>query len=280
MLDLRPLRETLLPHRGLLHSFLRKRSLSREEDLQFEILRSLYRYQKLSTLEIDNLQEDYRFRDVGSNDAEKSLRQILEAVIKTTPFPYLQQVARYHQEFGADADLENALNRNQLQCKFWILDILAKHLPTPPPRVRVLGGWVGALSAMMIEHLGWKDSVQFETVDIDARTCDKARALLAPYGQQVKVTYEDMLSLRYDHPDTLLINTSCEHIDDFAGWWNILPKGQLVLLQSNDYFSEPTHVNCVENLEAFQRQAPLSETLFAGTMKTKRYNRFMVLGYK
>ena len=56
----------------------------------------------------------------------------------------------------------------------------------------------------------------------------------------------------------LIVNTSCEHIADLRGWLDLLPKGTNVLLQSNDYFSEPTHINCVESVEAFERLAGLA----------------------
>ena len=52
----------------------------------------------------------------------------------------------------------------------------------------------------------------------------------------------------------LVINTSCEHIADLPAWLSLLPRGTQVLLQSNDYFSEPTHINCVPTLEAFSEQ--------------------------
>ena len=59
----------------------------------------------------------------------------------------------------------------------------------------------------------------------------------------------------------LIVNTSCEHIADLRGWLDLLPKGTSVLLQSNDYFSEPTHINCVESVEAFEKLAGLPKSL-------------------
>ena len=63
-----------------------------------------------------------------------------------------------------------------------------------------------------------------------------------------------------------------------AAWLGLLPKGTNVLLQSNDYFSEPTHINCVESVEAFERLAGLAELRFSGTLPMKKYNRFMLIG--
>ena len=54
--------------------------------------------------------------------------------------------------------------------------------------------------------------------------------------------------------------------------------GTRVLLQSNDYFSEPTHINCVASVEEFAKQAALTTVEFAGALPTKKYTRFMLIG--
>ena len=61
-------------------------------------------------------------------------------------------------------------------------------------------------------------------------------------------------------------------------WLALLPRGARVMLQSNDYFSEPTHINCVPSLEAFIEQARLSTLDFSGSLKMKKYTRFMLIG--
>jgi trans-aconitate methyltransferase len=76
----------------------------------------------------------------------------------------------------------------------------------------------------------------------------------------------------------LVINTSCEHIADIRAWLSLLPPGSRVLLQSNNYFSEPTHINCVETLDAFIAQAGLSAIAFSGSLPMKKYTRFMLIG--
>ena len=79
-------------------------------------------------------------------------------------------------------------------------------------------------------------------------------------------------------PDTI-INTSCEHIEKFTEWFNAIPKGKLVALQTNNYFDLPEHVNCVKNLAEFKEQAPLSDVIFGGRLELEKYTRFMLIGY-
>ncbi len=78
----------------------------------------------------------------------------------------------------------------------------------------------------------------------------------------------------------LLINTSCEHLAEFGRWYERVPAGQRLVLQSNDYFACDQHVNCVADLAAFRAQAPMQEVLFAGERRMRRYVRFMLIGRK
>ena len=79
-------------------------------------------------------------------------------------------------------------------------------------------------------------------------------------------------------PDTI-INTSCEHILNFNKWWKLLPQKKLIILQSNNFFQDVEHVNCVNNLQDFKKQAPLN-LIYQGQLQLKKYKRFMLIGYK
>ena len=77
-----------------------------------------------------------------------------------------------------------------------------------------------------------------------------------------------------------IINTSCEHIENFSEWYNKIPTGKLVILQSNNYFELPEHVNCVEDSVHFEKMAPFSKVLFTGELELEKYTRYMRIGYK
>jgi hypothetical protein len=76
----------------------------------------------------------------------------------------------------------------------------------------------------------------------------------------------------------LVINTSCEHMDNT--WFDKIPEGQLVLLQTNDYFENEQHSNCCKDLEDAKKKYPMQEVLYEGELDTQLYNRFMLIGYK
>ena len=79
-------------------------------------------------------------------------------------------------------------------------------------------------------------------------------------------------------PDTI-INTSCEHIENFEEWYSKIPAGKLICLQSNDYVAIEEHVNCVKDSLHFAEMAPLSKVLFTGELPLEKYTRYMRIGY-
>ena len=78
-------------------------------------------------------------------------------------------------------------------------------------------------------------------------------------------------------PD-LIINTSCEHMNE--DWFKNLPHGSFVCFQSNDYFSNEQHINCVKDLEQAKQKYPMTTVWYEGELDTELYNRFMLIGEK
>ena len=66
----------------------------------------------------------------------------------------------------------------------------------------------------------------------------------------------------------------------FREWYSKIPEGQLLLLQTNDFFSCEDHVNCVNSTAEFRDQTPMSKRLFSGALPLEKYTRYMVIGYK
>jgi len=191
-----------------------------------------------------------------------------------------------HQE----RDLGAAFNKNQMASKLWLRDSLLEALGPAYANVTILGGWFGVLAAVLLHDSRFSIGC-VRCVDIDPRCESIARSVNSTHvriGRFVART-ADMLDLDYgpaiaspaDPRSTdLVINTSCEHLPDFGRWWQRIPAGQQVVLQSNDYFACSQHVNCVRDLAAFRAQAPMSRLIFAGERRMKRYTRFMLIGRK
>ncbi len=177
-----------------------------------------------------------------------------------------------------DAEIANAFNHKQVACKVWARDRLFDTLGGRFRHIAILGGWYGVLAAMLLEDERF-DIGLVESFDIDPSVAPIACTLNAAADGRFRASTGDMYGLDYGALGAdLVVNTSCEHIADLGGWLALLPKGTQVLLQSNDYFSEPTHINCVESAEAFERLAGLARLDFAGSLPMKKYTRFMLIG--
>lgn len=176
------------------------------------------------------------------------------------------------------AAIANAFNHKQVASKLWARDRLFGSCGGRFGTVWILGGWYGVLGAMLLDDRRF-DIGLIESIDVDPDVAEVARTLNQAAGARFRTRTADMYELDYrgGRPD-LVVNTSCEHIADVRGWLDRLPAGTQVLLQSNDYFAEPTHINCVPSLYAFEAMARLPRVDFAGALPTKKYTRFMLIG--
>lgn len=211
-----------------------------------------------------------------------ALYDILRGVAALSGDPIVADLARLVGK-GAPADLSIAFNHKQIASKRWLVDALAQVLPRPEGAVFVLGAWHGVLGAMLLAD-GRLAIPEIVSVDVDPACAAVAQTLNHRHlaAGRFRTLTADMLGLdlsggREPRPG-LVINTSCEHLEDVPGWIAGLPEGLPLVLQSNDYFREPDHRSCVPSLEAFAAQVGLSETWFAGALPTKNYTRFMLIG--
>jgi len=197
--------------------------------------------------------------------------------------PWLQNIVHYLAITPDWARTENHVNTGQMSSKVWLVNEL-KAVKPDLGTLYILGGWYGALASLIAaeERLSFKKIVNFE---LDPTSVPISKTLNSHLGDSYSAEIRDMMDLKLGHdvpvPDTL-VNTSCEHLPNFDAWFNSIPSGVFVCLQSNDYFSEPEHCNCVASLEEFQRRAPLSRVLLAKQMMApkNKYTRFLLLGYK
>jgi len=203
-----------------------------------------------------------------------------------------------------NVDLSDALSKGQVESKWWLIDQLAweaneGHLPGNG-MVFILGGWYGTLALMMLE------SKKFHIMTIRSFDIDPACAPIAdtmnkyPWvadDWQFKATTQDMNQINYsghhyktlradgssvelyDTPD-VIINTSCEHLLNFNYWWNLIPKGKLCALQSNNFHGGEGHVNVVESLNEFLTETHFSQVLYSGELDLEKYTRYMIIGRK
>jgi hypothetical protein len=202
----------------------------------------------------------------------------------------LKRVIDRHPE--KEARIVEAFSVGQVKSKQWLIS----HLQGTYQTVFICAGWYGTLASLMFREIGTQiGKVRSFDIDPDATlVADDMNRTQVIKGWQFKATTADIHDMTYpfeystlradgssveltDMPD-LIINTSCEHIEDFASWYEKIPKGTIVALQTNDFFDHEEHVNCVRSLKEFAEQAPMVGIQYEGTLVLEKYQRFMRIG--
>ena len=192
---------------------------------------------------------------------------------------------------------KDCFSRGQLQSKLWLVHELEK-LDIELGTIFLCAGWYATLVTMLFESNIKVDKIR--SFDKDLSCWKIAEMFNKPWVKndwKFKASTGDILDINYnqhlynvnrsdgtlceltDSPNTI-INTSCEHIENFSSWFNLIPKGKLVILQSNNYFEVEEHVNCSKSISQFSKTCPMSSTLYEGELELQKYTRFMKIGYK
>ncbi len=205
---------------------------------------------------------------------------ILRGVAAFTKRDLVGQLAETVARFPK-AELSVAFNAKQVASKIWLRDCLYDSLGGSYETIWILGGWYGVLSAFLLDdpRFSIQKIVSFDRNPQCAEVALSLNAGMAAAGKFEAITAE-MENLAYgpENPPGLVINTSCEHVENLALALRRIPDGTLVVLQSNNYRREPDHVGCVDSLAEFKAQAGLKTVLFAGELEAKNYTRFMLIG--
>ena len=192
---------------------------------------------------------------------------------------------------------DDCFSRGQLKSKLWLIDTL-KACNVELGTVFLCAGWYATLATMLFESNIKVDKVR--SFDIDPSCRSIAETFNKPWVKDewlFKACTKDIMDIDYnyesyevqradgtlcpldDTPDTI-INTSCEHIPNSKEWYNKIPTGKLVILQSNNFFEVEEHVNCVGSIEEFAVKAPMQNILYSGELELPKYTRYMLIGYK
>jgi len=192
-----------------------------------------------------------------------------------------------------DVKWRDVYSHGQVQSKLWLveeLEALNLNLGT----VFLCGGWYASLANIMFMSQLQLDRIR--SIDIDPSCAYIAEAMNKDYvidKWKFKAITQDIHNINYAgtykangeenilyHEPYTIINTSCEHIENFNKWYDSIPESKLVVLQSNDFFELEEHVNCVKNIEQFKEQCQMNNLLYGGTIELQKYNRFMLIGIK
>lgn len=186
---------------------------------------------------------------------------------------------------------KDAFSSGQIGSKIWltenledcILDLHFQGLYTQPLKIVAIGGWYGLLN-FIIQSRKIIEVDYFRSIDIDQDACNNADLLNEFWVWQnwkFKSLCRDANDFEYFDFD-VIINSSVEHIPT-KQWWDNIPEGKLVVLQSND-MSHDDHVHNHSSIEEFSNEFVFNNTLFEGsksfTYDDWNFTRFMKIGIK
>ena len=164
----------------------------------------------------------------------------------------------------------DAFSKCQLMSKKRLVTFLS--IMRSVKEVVICGSWYGQL-ATMLHNKGV--GTGYTGIDIDPTIAEMATHLnrYIPFDHKIA----DMYEYNYTGAD-LVINTSCEHIDNLRDWLDLLPSGTTVALQSNDYLEGEGHISCVNSLDEFKAQAQLPIILYDDVLEMPMYTRYTLIG--
>lgn len=183
----------------------------------------------------------------------------------------------------------------QIRSKLWLIQLLETYISdefsNKMPTIWQLAGWYAQL-AFFLYIRGNIAINKYRSFDVDHGCEVIAEAINNVWlidEWKFKAITEDINTLDYNSPwkyhspsPNIIINTSCEHMES-AEWFNRIPKGKLVVLQSTD-MKHSTHIAKVKSVDELRKQLPLSEYYYADTLKIEYKNwsfkRFMTIGIK
>lgn len=193
--------------------------------------------------------------------------------------------------------LQDAFSRNQVKSKIWLSEELLK-VKKDLGNLALFGGWYGHHSL----YLNKFDYKTIRNFDADLEACMVSDYVfnndnLKDYKvKAIHTNIDDVVTSQTGHEyvvknfasensykekikfDTI-INTSSEHMD--TNWFFELKFKKLkptVVIQSNNLFDLPEHINCVHSINHLKKIFPMEEIYFEGEQQLQGYKRIMLIG--
>jgi hypothetical protein len=206
---------------------------------------------------------------------KNALKQIEKIYIKSKYDPNVDLYRSF--------DIMNSLNDSQFESKEWLIKNLIPFINCLGlSNIAVLGSWYGLTGIMLRQHI--PEEVNIWNIDSEVFTREIGYALIKDNSIYRNTFYEvdDAVNHIMDNSNKyqIIINTSCEHMEPDDIQFILKSKGgaSMICFQSNNYHSVQSHVNTHNSLDDFVNSLNLVDVYYAGTLESKDYERYMVIG--
>ena len=175
-----------------------------------------------------------------------------------------------------NTDLLDSFSPNQFKSKENLINhINDLDILDDKSEIVILGGWYGSILLPAFKFVK-----RITLIDSDDNVISIAKKRLFKHYENVDFITSDVFDInrkgRIENAN-LIINTSCEHMK---------PMKELELystayfaFQSNNMFDIPTHINCVKDMEDFEKQMPFNARIIKrDSVEDDRGTRFTIIG--
>ena len=270
------------PHKELYGQLVRAVLLGEQWAVRDMLLREVQRGWKPESENFVNLILNNLLTELPSH----ANRDVLQYISHSFEDDFIKRISAWSIKWGERTNVNDHFSRGQMISKLWMVGVMDM-LKLQPKDIVMYGGWYATVAFFIFNNY---PDVRFTNLEIDRDVLDVANDFNYPQYKngQFKSNVKDVNTIAWKgdgfqvgrdfiSPD-LIINTSCEHMTD--EWFYNIPDGKTIILQTNDYFSNEQHINCVKDLDAAVEKYKFSELLYKGTRDTGLYNRFMLVGRK
>lgn len=168
-------------------------------------------------------------------------------------------------------EFRDMFSSGQIKSKQWAVQQLSE-ITDREENILVVGSWYGTLGMMLTRLYPYS---KITLLDIDPRCSEFTKNVFCKIPNVHSITQDMYL---HCYTESLIVNTSCEHISSLKDWLNLLPTGTRVLLQSNNSDKIEGHINCSQSISEFIEKADLSEIEYSGELVLPMYTRYMIIG--
>ena len=147
--------------------------------------------------------------------------------------------------------------------------------------IEIVGGWFGwPLIGMLVKFLDIPiRKINFYELDDFACTALRKYIDIFKPAFEINIYNRDWFGDISEKRAHIIINTSCEHMDDFGHMKRVFiaPERTLLMITSNDKVDEPDHINCKESAVQLAEDNDI-HMLHGDRIWFKDYRRFIVIG--
>lgn len=176
---------------------------------------------------------------------------------------------------------QDAFASGQIGSKIWLCEELER-TGWASDLTWIYGGWY-ATTAFLLRARGRYQVGMIESFDLDPACAQAARLLNENWvwRGEFQAHTQDCDEITEVWADTI-INTATEHFHSDL-WWQRIPKGTRVVLQSND-MPHRDHVEHIRSVDEMLARYPLKEVCFAGSLDFDYpdwgFTRYMTIGVR